>query len=177
MPPGGKGPTRAQRLADRVLALSTADLALELAQVLATLAGRHRDVEGVLLRRFHEVNGPLIHAHPVGDDQAKLIGAYFCEEYSFEAAALFNPSIVAHPDQSGVAPGALRFVLSLRGVGEGHVSAITFRTGVFEGNGTVAMDAASAQAITPRIEAIADGTPDDPDTGCSAKRGAACPKS
>jgi predicted GH43/DUF377 family glycosyl hydrolase len=58
-----------------------------------------------------------------------LIGAYFTHEYSLESAALFNPSIVPHPDQSGVAPGALRFILSLRATGEGHISSITFRTG------------------------------------------------
>ena len=103
----------------------------------------------------------MITASAVSDARALLIGAYFCEEYSFEAAALFNPSIVAHPDQAGIAPGALRFILSLRGVGEGHVSSITFRSGVFSSDATVTMDAASVQAISPRIELIPDGQPDD----------------
>ena len=58
-----------------------------------------------------------------------LIGAYFTHEYSPESAALFNPSIVPHPDQSGLPKGALRFILSLRATGEGHISSITFRTG------------------------------------------------
>jgi len=66
-------------------------------------------------------------------DQRRLIGAYFLHEYSFEAAALFNPSIVRHWDQSGLKPGAVRFILSLRGIGEGHVSSVTFRTGVWDG--------------------------------------------
>ena len=65
--------------------------------------------------------------------QRQLIGAYFLNEYSFEASALFNPSIVAHPDQSGAPKGGLRFILSLRAVGEGHVSSLTFRSGLDRG--------------------------------------------
>ena len=59
-----------------------------------------------------------------------LIGSYFLAEYSLESAALFNPSIVPHPDQTDLPPGALRFILSLRATGEGHISSITFRTGI-----------------------------------------------
>jgi predicted GH43/DUF377 family glycosyl hydrolase len=59
-----------------------------------------------------------------------LIGSYFLAEYSLESAALFNPSIVPHPDQTDVAAGAIRFILSLRATGEGHISSITFRTGI-----------------------------------------------
>ena len=71
------------------------------------------------------------HAHPsFTQDQRRLVGAYFLHEYSFEAAALFNPSIVTHPDQSGAPSGGRRFILSLRAVGEGHVSSLTFRSGV-----------------------------------------------
>ncbi len=161
-PAGSTALTRAQCLADRVLALSPAELQDELARVIASLSDRHRGVEDVLLRRFHEVNGMMIAARTVDSEQAHLIGAYFCEEYSFEAAALFNPSIVAHPDQSGIAAGALRFILSLRGVGEGHLSSITFRSGIFSAEGAIVMDEASRQAISPRIEMIPDGEPDDP---------------
>ena len=160
--PGAANLTRAQSLADRVVDLSADDLAAELGRVVATMTDRHRDVEGILLRRYHEVNGQMIDARAVSTDQAHLIGAYFCEEYSFEAAALFNPSIVAHPDQSGMPTGALRFILSLRAVGEGHVSSVTFRTGVFSVDGSVVMDPAATQAISPRIETIPDGARDDP---------------
>ena len=159
---GSTARTRAQKLADRVLDLSDTEFREELARVIAGVSARHRGIEDVLLRRFHEVNGKMISARPVSSEQAHLIGAYFCEEYSFEAAALFNPSIVADPDQTGVAAGALRFILSLRGVGEGHVSSITFRTGLFTREGDVVMDAASTQAISPRIEMIPGGEPDDP---------------
>ena len=162
LPAGSTGLTRAQCLADRVLALGPTELRDELARVIATLSDRHRNVEDVLLRRYHEVNGLKIAARAVSSEQAHLIGAYFCEEYSFEAAALFNPSIVAHPDQTGIAAGGLRFILSLRGVGEGHLSSITFRSGVIGPDGAIVMDPASPQAISPRIEMIPDGEPDDP---------------
>ncbi len=162
LPKGSAESTRAQSLADRVLDLSEAELDEELARVIASLTDRHRGIEEVLLRRYHEVNGMMIAARSVSSKQAQLIGAYFCEEYSFEAAALFNPSIVAHPDQTGIAAGALRFILSLRGVGEGHVSSISFRTGILTPDGAAVMDAESSQAISPRIEMIPNGEADDP---------------
>lgn len=157
-----KDRTRAQRIADRVLALSHADVRTDFARVTAGLTERHRDVNRVFRRRFHEVNGLLIDHCSIEDRQALLIGAYFSEEYAFEAAALLNPSIVPHPDQSGVPGGAVRFVLSLRGVGEGHISTVTFRTGICEADGTVTVDEPGLQAVAPRIETIPSGVPDDP---------------
>ena len=156
------GCPRAQRIADRVLALAPASVAEELHGIVASLSEHHRDVERVLLRRFHDVNGLSIAAASVSVDQAQLIGAYFSEEYAFEAAALFNPSIVLAPDQAGVPVGALRFILSLRGVGEGHVSSVTFRTGTLMADGSVEVDEPSKQAVSPRIKSIPGGNPDDP---------------
>jgi predicted GH43/DUF377 family glycosyl hydrolase len=153
--------SRAQGLADRVLALPATALVAALARVIASLTDRHRGIEDVLLRRYHEVSGPMIAKERMNRDQQMLIGAYFSEEYSFEAAALFNPSIVAHTDQSGVAPGALRFVLSLRGVGEGHISSITFRTGMIAADDAITLDPVSAQAISPRMTALPGGTGDE----------------
>jgi predicted GH43/DUF377 family glycosyl hydrolase len=86
-------------------------------------------------------------------DQSQLIGAFFLHEYSFEAAALFNPSIVPHPDQTGLAPGATRFVLSLRAVGEGHVSSLTFRSGVVAADGSVTVDVPPQMAALPTVTA------------------------
>jgi predicted GH43/DUF377 family glycosyl hydrolase len=157
-----KARPRAQRIADRVLALGEAEMQTELARVTASLTERHHDIKHVLMRRFHEVNGLLIDRCSTSDAQMLLIGAYFSEEYAFEAAALFNPSIVAHPDQSDVSDGAQRFVLSLRGVGEGHMSSIAFRTGISAADGTVTVDPPGFQAISPRIENIPGGALDDP---------------
>ncbi len=156
------GSTRAQRIADRVLALDPTNIAETLRGVVAKMSEHHRDVERVLLRRFHDVSGLLNTSAEVSPHQAQLIGAYFSEEYAFEAAALFNPSIVPAPDQAGVPEGALRFILSLRGVGEGHVSSITFRTGMLMADCSVIVDAPSEQAMSPCIKMIPGAVPDDP---------------
>jgi predicted GH43/DUF377 family glycosyl hydrolase len=92
--------------------------------------------------------------------QRRLIGAYFLHEYSFEASALFNPSIVLHPDQSGAPDGGCRFVLSLRAVGEGHISSLTFRSGTIDKHGNVSVDPTSRLASIPKIGkrvSVADG--------------------
>lgn len=160
--PGSSGPTRSQRIANRILGLDESALAAETTRVVSDLSERHRDVGKLLTRRFHEVNGLKIDHCAVDPNIATLIGAFFSEEYSFEAAALFNPSVVAHPDQSGVLAGSIRFVMSLRAVGEGHISSITFRTGICSADGSVTIDPASTQAISPRIETIPGGATDDP---------------
>jgi predicted GH43/DUF377 family glycosyl hydrolase len=163
-PPGyvTKDSPRAQRVADRVHGMAEASLDCELGRVFEILDRRHGDAQHILLRRYHEVNGLVIDYRAATQKQALLIGAYFCEEYAFEAAALFNPSIVLHPDQAGLAMGAVRFILSLRGVGEGHVSSVTFRTGICAVDGAITIDPPSHRAISPRIEFIPGGNPDDP---------------
>lgn len=160
----GMGPpgSRVERIVGRVLGLSDAALESDLARVVTSLAERHRGLERVLQRRYHDIAEPFARGREVNAAQMQLIGAYFVEEYSFEAAALFNPSIVAHPDQSGLPPGAVRFVLSLRGVGEGHISSMIFRTGEFSAEGRLRINAPSPWATSPSIENIPGGAPDDP---------------
>ncbi len=153
--------SRAQRIADRVLGLAGPEVTGQLGHFTESLAEHHRDVSQVLMRRFHDVNGLVIDPGSIDDDRSLLIGAYFSEEYSFEAAALFNPSIVPHPDQTDVAQDAVRFILSLRGVGEGNISSVTFRTGLWS-PGSLTIDRPSVQAISPRIKAIPGGAADDP---------------
>lgn len=152
---------RAQRIADRVLALDENALKEELRRLFEDFADRHGCVACVFTRRFHEVNGQLFDKCSASPDQELLIGAYFCHEYSYEAVALFNPSIVPHFDQSDVAADSVRFIMSLRGVGEGHISSVTFRTGTCGPNGAIAVDPPSARAIVPRIEALTNGTAGD----------------
>lgn len=153
--------THLMRVVERVLATDQAE-AVELLRSLTTrLADRHPDVERVFERRYLELTDPAVRV-TVTPEQARLIGAYFTEEYSFEAAALFNPSIVPHPDQDGVPAASVRFVMSLRGVGEGHVSSIIFRTGLFTPTGEMRLDPPGRHAISPRIDYIPGGAPDDP---------------
>ncbi|MEO7916062.1 MAG: glycoside hydrolase family 130 protein [Dokdonella sp.] len=153
--------SRAQRIADRVLGLEVPQVGGQLEKVTQSLSKHHRDVPKGLMRRFHDVNGLVIEPGTISDEQSRLIGAYFSEEYSFEAAALFNPSIVLHPDQTDVAQDSVRFILSLRGSGEGNISSVTFRTGIWSPGG-LKIDPPSEQAISPRIKFIPGGAADDP---------------
>ncbi len=101
-------------------------------EVSAEFSERHQQIRKLFLERFEQIRGTLALEtdEKFSDQRRLLIGSYFLAEYSLESAALFNPSIVPHPDQSGLPSGALRFILSLRATGEGHISSITFRTGI-----------------------------------------------
>ena len=147
----GPGNSRAQRIADLVMSFDDELTTYVVERMKEALCDQHRDFESVLLRRFHEINGTLIHCEDPPRERALVIGAYFSEEYSFEAAALFNPSMVLHPDQSGMDDDAFRFVLALRGMGEGHLSSVTFRTGVWRGAIDVAVDQPSPFSVAPNI--------------------------
>ena len=153
------GHSRIGVIVGRVLALDDAAVADELARVLLSLDQRHRDVDAMLLRRFDEIVQAAPAAAEACESRRRLIGAYFSEEYSFEAAALFNPSAVLHPDQSGLDEGTLRFVLALRGIGEGHVSSVTFRTGTWTPGGAVHIDAPSHTSVPPIIEGAGGDSP------------------
>lgn len=119
----------ARRIVTRVMALTDEEVTRLLGQVLGEFANRHADVETIFRKRFEQVNIYLECDLPKSPERQMLIGAHFTHEYSPESAALFNPSIVPHPDQSGLPEGALRFILSLRATGEGHISSVAFRMG------------------------------------------------
>ncbi|WP_255602186.1 glycoside hydrolase family 130 protein [Polymorphobacter megasporae] len=147
-----KDHSRAQRIVDRLIALDASVVASELTAITAKLDAKHRDTTALFRQRFNELEGINTDRSAINVDQALLIGAYFTEEFSFESAALFNPSIVRSPDQSGQQAGALRFLLSLRGIGEGHVSSVTFRSGTWHEDGSVIVDAPSKYAVPPTID-------------------------
>ena len=143
--------TRANHIVDRVLALDSDAVAHQLADVLENFEGRHRNLLETFEARANEMEQAFAKHGAFSKSQRQLVGAYFLNEYSFEASALFNPSIVPHPDQSGVREGAVRFILSLRAIGEGHVSSLTFRTGTIAANGSLAVDPAARLASMPQI--------------------------
>jgi predicted GH43/DUF377 family glycosyl hydrolase len=124
-------PARVARIIGRVRSLSEEEVGPLLDQVCAEFSERHQDIRSIFLERFAQVSEPVAGGE-VSETRRLLIGSYFLAEYSLESAALFNPSIVPHPDQTGLPPGALRFILSLRATGEGHISSITFRTGIIQ---------------------------------------------
>jgi predicted GH43/DUF377 family glycosyl hydrolase len=144
--------TRANHIVDRVLALDSDTAARELAEVLEYFQDRHRNLLEIFEARADEMEEAVAAHAAFTKEQHLLVGAYFMHEYSFEAAALFNPSIVAHPDQSGAPEGGRRFILSLRSVGEGHVSSLTFRSGTIAADGTVSVDATARLASIPKVK-------------------------
>jgi len=143
--------SRANHIVDRVLSLDPASVAVQLAEVLDNFQGRHRNLLATFEARADEMEEALVEHASFSQDQRRLMGAYFLHEYSFEAAALFNPSIVPHPDQSGVPAGGVRFVLSLRAVGEGHISSLTFRSGLISAEGDVSIEPTVRLATVPKV--------------------------
>ena len=117
-------------IVDRIMLLPDEQVGALVDGISAEFSRRHQDIRKVFLERFEEVHELLSADGKISEPRRLLIGSYFLAEYSLESAALFNPSIVPHPDQTGLPTGALRFILSLRATGEGHVSSITFRTGI-----------------------------------------------
>jgi predicted GH43/DUF377 family glycosyl hydrolase len=129
-------PGRAQRLVDAVLSLGDREVGRQLQSVMHDFERRHWQTRKIFLRRFDQICDMLdLSLDGIGDKRKQLIGAYFCHEYSYCAAALMNPSIVPHPDQSGLDHQTMRILMSLRAVGEGHISSIAFREGLVSSNG------------------------------------------
>ena len=124
------GPRRARRIIAGIMSLPEDQVGPLLDEVSADFSERHQQIRKLFLERFEQIRELLLADEELSEQRRLLIGSYFLAEYSLESAALFNPSIVPHPDQSGLPPGALRFILSLRATGEGHISSITFRAGI-----------------------------------------------
>jgi predicted GH43/DUF377 family glycosyl hydrolase len=140
---------RSLQIAARVAALSDADVQALLDQVLTEFGERHLKTLEFLKHRYAAVQDYWPTTQEPSEPRKLLLAAYFSQEYALEAAALFNPSIVPHPDQTGLPPGALRFVLSLRATGEGHISSITFRTGVLDADCRVSVNEPTRYCLEP----------------------------
>ena len=121
---------RAGRIITRIMSIPDERVGALLEEISAEFSRRHRNIRKIFLERFEQVSKTLLTGPQLSEQRRELIGSYFLAEYSLESAALFNPSIVRDPDQSHLPEGALRFILSLRATGEGHVSSITFRSGI-----------------------------------------------
>lgn len=142
-------PERVYPVAHYVQELDEEAARAQLQGILNEFEERHFDLKATFRDNFDKVAANV----PGAPSEVKklLIGAYFTHEYSIQAAALFNPSIVPHPDQSGLEAGAMRFILSLRATGEGHISSIAFQTGVVDANGEIALDPASQKLSSGRL--------------------------
>lgn len=142
---------RANHIVTRVLALDPSTAAARLTEVLENFETRHRHLLEAFESRADEMEDALTAHTAFTQIQRRLVGAYFLQENSFEAAALFNPSIVAHPDQTGAGAGERRFILSLRALGEGHISSLTFRSGTIAADGGVSIDGSAHLASVPSV--------------------------
>lgn len=153
-------PQRVTNIIGRALSLSDEEAERELSVVMRDFGERHLGLEGVLLKHFKKVQPHVFTGRPLSRTRELLIGSLFTGEYSLESAALFNPSMVAHPDQNGLGEGSLRFILSLRGVGEGHISSIGFRSGVISADGEITLEKATRHVAAPDM--VPDAAYDKP---------------
>ncbi len=144
-------PARTKSLIMRVLKLGDDDVHHVLEDVFHEFSSRHRNFRAALERNFERISERVPKRPTLSAEQRLLLGAYFTCEYSVEAAALFNPSMVPHPDQKGVDKGSLRFVMTFRATGEGHVSSIEFRSGIVDKNHDIYFDPVSQYVATPEI--------------------------
>ncbi len=143
--------SRVSKIINRVINLSESTAERLLKNVMDDFYGRHKNIELQLYKHFEKVKEYLPENTLINDTKKELIGAYFTMEYSIESAALFNPSIVTHPDQNGVRNGELRFIMSLRATGEGHISSIVFRSGIIQHDGKLLFDQPFEFVETPVV--------------------------
>jgi predicted GH43/DUF377 family glycosyl hydrolase len=143
---------RIPNIIQRITSLPDAAASNLIAQIRVDFSGRHEDIGHIFEQHLNAVKGYLPRETVLSDVQKALIGAYFTKEYAIESAALFNPSIVPHPDQSHLKKGSLRFVMSLRATGEGHISSIVFRSGVLDRHNRLFFDPISDFVETPDLQ-------------------------
>ncbi len=143
---------RALRIVARVMSLTEEEVDRLVSDLFTEFHGRHQKARQFILHRFEYARQFLLTDSSISDNRKSLIGGYFTQEYALESAALFNPSMVWHPDQSGVAAGSKRFILSLRATGEGHVSSVTFRSGTIDSQCAIALDPTPRFVTTPDME-------------------------
>jgi predicted GH43/DUF377 family glycosyl hydrolase len=143
-----RGTSRARELVDRCMALTEEQASQTLEQVLVEFGSRHRHLERHLLEHYSAVAGLMEGGESASPARRTLIGAYLTQEYAFESTAYFNPSLTIHPDQAGTGPGELRVIMSIRAVGEGHISSLIFRTGTLSPDGGITIDPPSRFAST-----------------------------
>ncbi|GAA4465896.1 glycoside hydrolase family 130 protein [Nibrella saemangeumensis] len=142
---------RTLKIIARVNAMTEEEVAQKLTEVNREFGSRHYKMERYLLNRFEQMRPHLLTDEVLTQERKLLLGAYFTMEYSLESAALFNPSMIWHPDQTNVPPGFKRFILSLRATGEGHISSISFRMGYIDQDGKIILRKPSRYVTSPDI--------------------------
>ncbi|MBL4888230.1 MAG: hypothetical protein JKZ03_07265, partial [Flavobacteriaceae bacterium] len=131
---------RVQRLISQVLSFSEEEIEVLHEEIMSSFNKRHRKFEYYVEKHFKKIESGIPQGTELSPKRKVVLGAYFSKEYSIQSAALFNPSMVAHPNQEGLKEGEKRFIISLRSVGEGHISSIEFRSGVVNQDGYLTLD-------------------------------------
>ncbi|SKA86836.1 Predicted glycosyl hydrolase, GH43/DUF377 family [Prosthecobacter debontii] len=144
-------PQRIAAIIGRALSLSESEARDELVHVREEFDSRHLDITAIFRAHYAKVEAHIFTQRPLSEERKQLIGALFSGEYALESAALFNPSIVPHPDQSGIPEGGLRFIMSLRATGEGHISSIEFRDGILTAQGALSFAPVSRYVSAPEV--------------------------
>jgi predicted GH43/DUF377 family glycosyl hydrolase len=144
------GEDRIANVIKRVEGLSEDNVRVCMEMTMESFAGRHRNLEQTFRDHYHKID-PLI-PRDLSDQKKMLLGAYFTKEYSIQSAALFNPSVVPHPDQQQLKRNQLRFIMSLRATGEGHISSIVFQTGIIDRVGNISLDGSTGYFTRLRVK-------------------------
>ncbi|MEE9165174.1 MAG: glycosidase, partial [Nitrospinota bacterium] len=142
---------RTMNVFKRVMSLKEKKVSALLDQVLEEFSYRHRKFRNILEKNYEKIALSLPPDISISKERKLLLASYFTREYSVEAAALFNPSIVLHPDQTDMGKDKIRFIMSFRATGEGHISSIEFRSGVIDENSDTFFDPISNYVETPEI--------------------------
>ena len=140
---------RIEKIIARVSSLTELEIEQILEGVMRDFRERHQRTHAFFLSRFEQVRKHMLTDQPLSEGRRLIIDAFFTQEYALESAALFNPSMVWHPDQSGLPERTRRFIVSLRATGEGHLSSITFRSGIIDDQCRITMDEPSKLVTAP----------------------------
>jgi predicted GH43/DUF377 family glycosyl hydrolase len=146
---------RAEAIIRRILSLSDNTCRQLFNDVLRNFSKRHRNISKIFENNFKNVQHLLIRTginpDTLSDERQMLIGSYFTQEYSIEAAAFFNPSIIEDPYQGNTNNGQLRVIVSFRATGEGHISSIVFRSGTLDKDNNLIFEPEGAFVDVPEI--------------------------
>ena len=145
------GLARIKNVYKRISNFSDEEIIAILSEVHELFSHRHKDIEKLFMGNYEFFLKEYASFPELTDNKKLLLGASLTKEYSIQSAALFNPSMVPHPDQSGLKEGEKRFIISLRSTGEGHISSIEFRSGIVDMNGNLELDECSSFALTGEV--------------------------
>lgn len=144
--------TRLLKIVARVMTMSEQEVAKEARRVIRAFGEGHVALKSFFRKRFEDASHAVFVDTPLSETRQELIGAYLTQEYSLESTALFNPSMVRHPDQSNLPDGSIRFIQSLRATGEGHLSSIVFRSGIIDADGGIMVNPAKPFVISAEVD-------------------------